>query len=238
MEEGLKDSKPLMGGNLSSNGQSAHDKTDHTLSQLADEPAEIPPKTQGFFGIGGFIFNFSCFNILHMMMTTYNMAAVRTLEKRFSLRSTETGILWSSNDIIHVCLVTFIGYFARRAHKPKVLSVTMAFTAVSSFLMVCPYFMFPLSSEELLSFNTSEPQKPNTEHLLCISNGTGPSVGDAQCKTDSAGEQNSGPHSAWYVFLMAQMLAGVGGCGLGTLGMPYVDENSSKTKASFYIGQW
>jgi len=45
-------------------------------------------------------------------------------------------------------------------------------------------------------------------------------------------------HPAVYLFLAAQLLIGLGGCGLFVFISPYIDENSPPTKSAFYIGMF
>ncbi|ELU08004.1 hypothetical protein CAPTEDRAFT_23442, partial [Capitella teleta] len=161
----------------------------------------------------------------------YNVSVVRTIEKRFSLTSTQTGMTWSMNDITHICLVTFVAYFAQKSHIPRVLSVTMSFSAVAATLMVLPFFLYPVPKEiiPVLSNNQS------SEADICVREFPGYSHDDTQC-TASQTDQSRSSRGAWFIFLFAQLLNGVGGTGLQTLGLAYIDENVSKSKSSLYVG--
>jgi len=57
-------------------------------------------------------------------------------------------------------------------------------------------------------------------------------------RQDSPSESSDeeGLHSAYYVFIFAQLLGGIGKSGLTTLGLAYIDENAPKSKSSMYIG--
>ena len=44
-------------------------------------------------------------------------------------------------------------------------------------------------------------------------------------------------HPALYVFVVAQLLVGVGGCGVIVLTCPYIDENAPHAKSALYIGK-
>jgi len=43
-------------------------------------------------------------------------------------------------------------------------------------------------------------------------------------------------HPAYYVFIMAQLLSGIGSSGLHSLSFAYIDENAPRAKSSLYIG--
>jgi MFS family permease len=195
---------------------------------------EETPKGRRCFGILGYVLNLGVLNILLMTSTVYNMSVVRTLEKRFGLTSTETGIMWSLNDVTHIGLVVFAGYFGRKSHKPKIISFTMAFAAVGTFLMMAPYFIFPLEDEFSTVANVTVSAPRSRDPLFCVSNST---QGDDKCIDDNGERVKEGRHPAFYVFAVAQLLCGVGGCAIGALGLAYIDENSPKNKVSIYIGE-
>jgi Organic Anion Transporter Polypeptide (OATP) family len=58
---------------------------------------------------------------------------------------------------------------------------------------------------------------------------------DATSAADVTGQ--SAVHPAYYVFVAAQLLSGVGTSGLIVLGLTYIDENSAQAKSSLYIGK-
>ncbi|ELU08003.1 hypothetical protein CAPTEDRAFT_187732 [Capitella teleta] len=209
------------------------------VSTDTKEDKEVPPKTEEpskkrcCFGIVGFVINLGMLNVLLMTMNVYNMAVVRTLEKRFSLTSTQTGIVWSMNDVTHICLVLLAGYFGRSGHKPKIISATMAFAAVGTFLMMSPYFLFPLDIETETIANVTVAVTRVKEPLMCVGNST---QGDDKCFDENGDSIGQSVHPALYVFCVAQLLCGVGGCALGALGLSYIDENSPNNRVSLYIG--
>jgi Organic Anion Transporter Polypeptide (OATP) family len=55
--------------------------------------------------------------------------------------------------------------------------------------------------------------------------------------TEGASPEREGVHPAYYVFVFAQLLSGVGTSGVQTLGMTYIDENAPKSRISLYIGE-
>jgi MFS family permease len=54
----------------------------------------------------------------------------------------------------------------------------------------------------------------------------------------SAKYEDSTNHAAFYVFVVAQLVSGLGSSGLMTMGLTYIDENVPKSKSSFYIGKY
>jgi hypothetical protein len=93
-----------------------------------------------------FVLNISALLLFLMIGTIYTAGVIRTIERRFGLRSSQSGFLFSCNDITHTTLVLFIGYFGRRAHKSRIISVTAGFSAAAFVLMASPHWLFDSSS--------------------------------------------------------------------------------------------
>jgi len=89
-----------------------------------------------------FTANASCVLFLWMVGVVYTMAVIRTLERRFGLRSTQTGVVVACGDIVHMCIVVFVGYFGRRGHKPRIMCVMAMFSAVGNAMMVLPHWLY------------------------------------------------------------------------------------------------
>jgi len=89
-----------------------------------------------------FIANLSLLLLFHMVGVVYLGVVVRTLERRFGLRSSQTGLLFGSNDVMLTVIVLFIGFFGRQSHKPRIISVTVLFSGLSCLMMVIPHWMF------------------------------------------------------------------------------------------------
>ena len=77
-----------------------------------------------------------------MIGYAYTTGVLRTLERRFGLSSSQSGLIQSSNDIMHVSVVVFVGYFGLRGNKPRLICVTTAMAAVGNLLMSLPHFAF------------------------------------------------------------------------------------------------
>jgi len=89
-----------------------------------------------------FTANVSCVVLFWMIGYAYTTGVLRTLERRFGLSSSQSGFVQSSNDIMHVSVVVFVGYFGLRGNKPRLICVTTAMAAVGNLLMSLPHFVF------------------------------------------------------------------------------------------------
>ena len=78
---------------------------------------------------------------LAMANSAYSIGVTRTLERRFELSSSATGLMNSCDEISHVCVVGFVGYFGGKGHIPRIVSVTVALLVASTILMASPLFV-------------------------------------------------------------------------------------------------
>ena len=84
----------------------------------------------------------SCVVLFWMIGYAYTTGVLRTLERRFGLSSAQSGLVQSSNDIMHVSVVIFIGYFGLRGNKPRIICVTTSLAALGNLLMALPHWFF------------------------------------------------------------------------------------------------
>jgi len=189
-----------------------------------------------------FIANMSLLLLFYICMLTYGSGVVRTLERRFGLSSSQTGLMSSANDVIHVCIVVFIGYFGRKGHKPRIICVTVLFSALAGFMMTIPHFFMSSAYDtvryRLVNSTNASSLLSKTTNRFCLNwNSTGDAISGDQCDQLEESSSQTAVHPAYYVFLTAQFISGIGGSGLHTLSLAYIDENAPGSKSSLYIGK-
>ncbi|CAJ0965563.1 unnamed protein product [Ranitomeya imitator] len=121
---------------------------------------------------------------------------ISTLEKRYDLNSSLTGLVSASYDIAFCLLSLFVSFYGQRGHKPRWL----AFSALMIGIDFC----------EKSGNNTSQ--------------------------EDCNGKTGSTLSNYLYVFVLGQLLMGVGGTPLYTLGTAFFDDSLPTHKSSLYIG--
>lgn len=150
-----------------------------------------------------------------MTVNGFVNTVVTSIERRFDLRSYESGLVASTYDLAACLCLAFVGYFGGRGHKPRWLGWGVLTMGLGSLVFALPHF------------------------------GAGPyaAKGDAGAgacpanRSAACGPSASGLSGYRLVFMLGQFLHGVGATPLYTLGVTFLDENVKSSCSPVYIGE-
>ncbi|XP_030049280.1 solute carrier organic anion transporter family member 4C1 [Microcaecilia unicolor] len=141
---------------------------------------------------------------------------ISTIEKRYDLNSSLTGVVSSSYDISFCVLSLFVSFHGQRGHKPRWLAFSAFMIGLGAIIFSLPHFTGGLYEYGSEFKETCHVSGTNSTIPLCRS--------------------KSSLSNYLYVFIFAQLLMGVGGTPLYTLGTAFFDDSLPVHKSSLYIG--
>ncbi|XP_069117272.1 solute carrier organic anion transporter family member 4A1-like isoform X2 [Argopecten irradians] len=142
-----------------------------------------------------------------------------TLEKRYSLASSQSALIVSSTDIGAILFVLLVSYFGSKGHRPRWLGGGTLVMMLGSLIFLLPHIFSDVYDVSAIE-----------------SGGNGTHICDPN-NPDPCAEQKSGETSGFlYVFMLAQFVHGVGFTPFFTLGTAYVDDNAKTESTAIYLG--
>ncbi|NXJ67851.1 SO4C1 protein, partial [Rostratula benghalensis] len=144
--------------------------------------------------------------------------SISTIEKRYELNSSLTGLISASYDIAFCVLSLFVSFFGERGHKPRWLAFSAFMLGLGSLIFSLPHFSSGQYYYGAKLEDTCQISGASSANFTC-----------------NASAKSSLP-SYLYVFILGQLLLGVGGTPLYTLGTAFIDDSVPKHKSSLYIG--
>jgi organic anion transporter 4A len=171
------------------------------------------PKWLQRFGSPKWYLSASCVFVflLSLAQVGFLPVGISSIEKRFSLSSTKSGVLSGAYDGAILLTVIFITHYGHNSHRPRWLCVGLLLFGFCQLLFALPHLLAG-------TWHTDERSGKD----LCST--TNPTV---TCTT--------GDEQYYGVFLTAQALSGVVSAPVYTLGTTFLDDNMPVGKNDFYI---
>lgn len=165
----------------------------------------------------------------------FTNVVISSIERRFGLQSTQSGIIAGSYDFGSLLAVIPVTYFGGRpgASKPHYIACGMVIMGTGSLLFASPHFVtgrYLNIVDNMVGIEITNMTRKENPMGLCV-----PGPKNQTCTPDEMrSAQDLSDYQ--YVFIWAQILHGVGAAALVTLGTTLLDESVTKKSAPMYIG--
>jgi len=101
-----------------------------------------PSALKQFSNVWTFIVLYLAFAFTHGFQGSYTISVLTTLEKRFNLPSSISGILITISTIGYVASVIIVAFFFSKKHPPRLFSTCMLITSFCALLYVVPHIIY------------------------------------------------------------------------------------------------
>ncbi|XP_058818484.1 solute carrier organic anion transporter family member 5A1 [Topomyia yanbarensis] len=203
-----------------------------------------PLPLQKFARIKVFVLLLSILVTLQQALSSgYINSVITTIEKRFEIPSSLSGLVASSYEIGNVITVIFVSYLGSRRHIPVWIGIGAVIMGIGSLVFMIPHFSGEPNPGVMLDNKTAD----NICRLLSVreqdmglgrlSNSlSNPPLTTHNLRGDNCLKSKASTFGPVILFVIAQILLGGGGSPLFTLGTTYVDDHVRKESSSMYIG--
>ncbi|KAH8412396.1 hypothetical protein KR009_001801 [Drosophila setifemur] len=173
----------------------------------------------------------------------YINSVITTIEKRFEIPSSYSGLIASSYEIGNVITVIFVSYLGSRRHIPVWIGIGAVIMGIGSLVFMVPHFtgepnpgiaILNKSSDNICRSALVRDQDMDLGRLSSgLSNQP---LAPHTLREDNCLEGKASTTGPVLLFVLAQLLLGCGGSPLFTLGTTYVDDHVRTESSSMYIG--
>ena len=156
------------------------------------------------------------------LSTGYLNSVITTIEKRFEIGSSISGLIAASYEFGSLVAVVFISYFGGRRYIPRWIGTGVILMGFGALLFALPHIIAKKYTVHQGIIN-------QTDENICHT------VSKAE-PGDACLDKNAGNWIYVLILITAQILIGTGGTPIFTLGTTYIDNHVPKDKAPAYLG--
>lgn len=203
-----------------------------------------PYSIQRFARIKIFVLLLSLLVMMQQALSSgYINSVITTIEKRFEIPSSYSGLIASSYEIGNVITVIFVSYLGSRRHIPVWIGIGAVIMGIGSLVFMVPHFTGEPNPGIAIKNKTSDNicrsalVRDQDMDLGRLSSGlSNQPLAPHTLREDNCLEGKASTTGPVLLFVLAQLLLGCGGSPLFTLGTTYIDDHVRTESSSMYIG--
>eukprot|EP00096_Caligus_rogercresseyi_P000386 TRINITY_DN10819_c0_g1_i1.p1 TRINITY_DN10819_c0_g1~~TRINITY_DN10819_c0_g1_i1.p1 ORF type:complete len:638 (+),score=117.03 TRINITY_DN10819_c0_g1_i1:123-2036(+) len=158
--------------------------------------------------------------VIHGMLFSYFSTILSTIEKKFGLKSQEIAWVYSGNEISQVFFLVALPFMGLVRKRTLFMGVSIIISGVGILLCGIPHF-----------FQTDIPTDAlAVKSYLCLEEASG----ESSCPVSLTEDGGESLRSKWIgiaLIFFGIFLHGIGASFYNSFGIPYIDDNSEKTKS-------
>ncbi|XP_050076984.1 solute carrier organic anion transporter family member 74D [Anopheles maculipalpis] len=198
-----------------------------------------PAWLQRFATARSFIMVYGFLGTVQAMAYIYFVITLTTLEKRFKIPSSTTGIILSGNEISQILLSLILSYVGGHRNRPRWIAWGVVFCALSCFILALPHFIYgagdealQLTKEYIREREEDEARIRSHQNYTIMVKST-----NRLCLDTSSPKQCLETISVVPLVLifLSQFVLGIGNTLYYSLGQTYLDDNTKKTNTPLML---
>lgn len=175
------------------------------------------------------------FGMFQGALKTYLNGSITTIERKFALTGKMLGVVMIADNVSGLFASLFIGYYATKISRPKIIVFGIWMSVLSCLLSALPYFAYGpgfigKAKEKLGSLQDEVPLlNPTSQKEFCAMNGEQSYVHDDSPAPTAI--------MAVTILFLANFLNGLGGTAFYISGTTYMDDNIDQKSSPIFFGK-